>query len=99
VDRAEAFYTEKTGFHADHDYVVTEALRFVQLTPAGSGCSIAIGSGLTQMPPGAVQGLQLVVADIRGARADVLGGAPEAWQTVPLRHSAIVAASVGWRRS
>jgi catechol 2,3-dioxygenase-like lactoylglutathione lyase family enzyme len=72
VDRAKAFYTDKAGFHADHDYVVSEGLRFVQLTPPGSGCSIAVGSGLTEMPPGSVQGLQLVVADIRGARAELV---------------------------
>jgi catechol 2,3-dioxygenase-like lactoylglutathione lyase family enzyme len=73
VDRAKAFYTEKAGFNADHDHTVTEDLRFVQLTPPGSACSIAIGSGITEMPPGSVQGLQLVVSDIEAARAELSG--------------------------
>lgn len=71
VDRAKAFYTERVGFHADVDYRVNEELRFVQLTPPGSACSIAIGTGLSQMPPGSVEGLQLVVADINAARAEL----------------------------
>ena len=72
VDRAKAFYTEKIGFNADHDYQVTEELRFVQLTPPGSSCSIAIGTGLTEMPPGSIKGLQMVVADIQEARDDLI---------------------------
>jgi catechol 2,3-dioxygenase-like lactoylglutathione lyase family enzyme len=72
VDRAKAFYTDKVGFHADHDHRVTDTLRFVQLTPPGSACSIAIGTGLTEMAPGSVKGLQLVVADIHQARAELL---------------------------
>jgi catechol 2,3-dioxygenase-like lactoylglutathione lyase family enzyme len=72
VDRAKAFYTEKIGFNADHDYQVTEELRFVQLTPPGSACSIAIGTGLTEMPPGSIKGLQMVVADIQEARNDLI---------------------------
>jgi catechol 2,3-dioxygenase-like lactoylglutathione lyase family enzyme len=71
VDRAKAFYVEQTGFVADHDHVVAEGLRFVQLTPPGSACSIAIGTGLTESEPGSAQ-LQLVVADIHAARADLL---------------------------
>ena len=71
VDRAKAFYTEKVGFHADHDHHVTDELRFVQLTPPGSGCSIAIGSGLSTMKPGSVEGLQLVVSDIQAARKEL----------------------------
>jgi len=71
VDRAKAFYTEKAGFNADQDATVSADIRFVQLTPPGSGCSIAIGKGLTDMPPGAVQGLQLVVPDIGPARAEL----------------------------
>jgi predicted enzyme related to lactoylglutathione lyase len=71
VDRAKAFYTEKAGFNADHDATVSDELRFVQLTPPGSACSIAIGTGLTDMAPGAVQGLQLVVEDIESARAEL----------------------------
>jgi catechol 2,3-dioxygenase-like lactoylglutathione lyase family enzyme len=73
VDRAKAFYTERAGFHADVDVTVHEGLRFVQLTPPGSACSIAIGSGLTEMAPGSVQGLQLVVDDIQAARAELAG--------------------------
>ncbi|HEY1388312.1 MAG TPA: VOC family protein [Ktedonobacterales bacterium] len=73
VDRAKAFYTEKAGFHADHDYQVSEGLRFVQLTPPGSACSIAIGEGITEAAPGSVQGMQIVVPDIYAARAELLG--------------------------
>jgi predicted enzyme related to lactoylglutathione lyase len=73
VDRAKAFYAEKVGFNADHDHVVSDEIRFVQLTPPGSNCSIAIGSGLgATMPPGSVQGLQMVVPDIQAARAELL---------------------------
>jgi catechol 2,3-dioxygenase-like lactoylglutathione lyase family enzyme len=73
VDRAKAFYTEKVGFNADHDHQVTDELRFVQLTPPGSACSIALGTGLTGgMSPGSVQGLQLVVPDIHAARAELV---------------------------
>jgi catechol 2,3-dioxygenase-like lactoylglutathione lyase family enzyme len=70
VDRAKAFYVDRVGFHADHDQRVNESLRFVQLTPAGSGCSICIGEGLTTMEPGSLEGLQLVVDDADAARAD-----------------------------
>jgi catechol 2,3-dioxygenase-like lactoylglutathione lyase family enzyme len=70
VDRAKAFYVEKAGFIADHDHRVNETLRFVQLTPPGSGCSIAIGEGLTTMAPGSLEGLQLVVDDADKARAE-----------------------------
>ena len=72
VDRAKAFYTERVGFNADHDYQVSDTIRFVQLTPPGSACSIAIGSGLVETPPGSAQGLQLVVGDIEAARAELL---------------------------
>jgi catechol 2,3-dioxygenase-like lactoylglutathione lyase family enzyme len=72
VDRAKAFYTEKAGFHLDHDHQVNEQIRFVQLTPPGSACSIALGTGLGDMRPGSVQGLQLVVPDIHDARAELL---------------------------
>lgn len=71
VDRAKAFYTEKVGFNADHDYQVREGLRFVQLTPPGSACSIAIGEGITDAAPGSVRGMQMVVADIHAARAEL----------------------------
>jgi len=73
VDRAKAFYTEKAGFHADHDYTVSDEIRFVQLTPPGSACSIALGKGLVDAPPGSVQGMQLVVSDINAARAELAG--------------------------
>jgi predicted enzyme related to lactoylglutathione lyase len=71
VDRAKAFYTEQAGFNADQDHRVSEELRFVQLTPPGSACSIAIGEGLTDAAPGSVQGLQLVVADVEAAHAEL----------------------------
>jgi catechol 2,3-dioxygenase-like lactoylglutathione lyase family enzyme len=70
VDRAKAFYTEKAGFTEDHDHQVTDDLRFVQLTPPGSACSIALGTGLSDKAPGSAQ-LQLVVADIHAARAQL----------------------------
>jgi catechol 2,3-dioxygenase-like lactoylglutathione lyase family enzyme len=71
VDRARDFYVEQIGFTLDHDHQVTDQLRFVQLTPPGSGCSIAIGSGLSEMPPGSLEGLQLVVPDIEAAHAEL----------------------------
>jgi catechol 2,3-dioxygenase-like lactoylglutathione lyase family enzyme len=67
VDRAKAFYVDQVGFNADHDHQVDDELRFVQLTPPGSGCSIAIGTGITSAEPGSVQGVQLVVPDIEAA--------------------------------
>ena len=70
VDRAKAFYTDQAGFHADHDFTVSDEIRFVQLTPPGSACSIAIGTGLTDAAPGSLQGLQLVVTDIEAARKE-----------------------------
>jgi catechol 2,3-dioxygenase-like lactoylglutathione lyase family enzyme len=73
VDRAKTFYTEKAGFNADHDHVVSDEVRFVQLTPPGSACSIAIGTGLSEMAPGSLEGLQLVVDDIEAARAELAG--------------------------
>ena len=71
VDRSKAFYTEKAGFNADHDHRVSDEVRFVQLTPPGSACSIAIGSGISQSEPGSVQGMQLVVSDINAARTEL----------------------------
>jgi catechol 2,3-dioxygenase-like lactoylglutathione lyase family enzyme len=73
VDRAKAFYTEQAGFNLDHDHRVTDELRFVQLTPPGSAASIAIGTGLSDMAPGSVQGLQLVVSDIQTAHDELAG--------------------------
>jgi predicted enzyme related to lactoylglutathione lyase len=72
VDRAKDFYTERVGFHADHDHRVSDEIRFVQLTPPGSACSIAIGTGMSNMAPGSVQGLQLVVSDIHAARKELV---------------------------
>ena len=72
VDRAKTFYTEKAGFTADHDHRVSDEIRFVQLTPPGSPTSIALGSGLGDMAPGSVEGLQLVVSDIEAARAELV---------------------------
>jgi predicted enzyme related to lactoylglutathione lyase len=72
VDRAKDFYVQ-VGFNADHDHRVSEDMRFVQLTPPGSGCSIAIGKGIMETEPGSVQGLQLVVGDIQAAHDDLSG--------------------------
>jgi catechol 2,3-dioxygenase-like lactoylglutathione lyase family enzyme len=71
VDRAKAFYTEQAGFTLDHDHTVSDTLRFVQLTPRGSACSITIGIGITEAEPGSVKGLQLVVSDIEAAHAEL----------------------------
>jgi catechol 2,3-dioxygenase-like lactoylglutathione lyase family enzyme len=73
VDRAKRFYTEQAGFVADHDHQVNDELRFVQLTPRGSACSITIGVGVVDTQPGSVRGLQLVVDDIDAARAELAG--------------------------
>ncbi len=72
VDRAKAFYTDNAGFNADHDHRVDEELRFVQLTPPGSACSIALGTGIVDSEPGSLQGLQLVVSDVHAARAELV---------------------------
>jgi catechol 2,3-dioxygenase-like lactoylglutathione lyase family enzyme len=73
IDRAKSFYTEKAGFNADHDHVVSDEIRFVQLTPPGSACSISIGTGLVDTPPGSAKGLQLVVDDVRAAHDELAG--------------------------
>ena len=72
VDRAKAFYVDQVGFNADHDHRVSDEMRFVQLTPPGSACSIAIGTGIMDTVPGSVQGLQLVVTDADAARAHLV---------------------------
>jgi predicted enzyme related to lactoylglutathione lyase len=72
VDRAKAFYVDQVGFNADHDHRVSDEMRFVQLTPPGSACSIAIGTGIMDTVPGSVQGLQLVVTDADAARAHLI---------------------------
>jgi catechol 2,3-dioxygenase-like lactoylglutathione lyase family enzyme len=71
VDRAKSFYVDKAGFNADHDHTVSDEIRFVQLTPPGSACSIALGKGLTDAEPGSVQGMQMVVSDIEAAHAEL----------------------------
>jgi predicted enzyme related to lactoylglutathione lyase len=72
VDRAKAFYTDKVGFHADVDARVSDKVRFVQLTPPGSACSIALGTGIVDAPPGSVKGMQIVVSDVAAAHAQLL---------------------------
>jgi predicted enzyme related to lactoylglutathione lyase len=80
VDRAKAFYVEQVGFHADHDQQVSDELRFVQLTPPGSACSICFVTGMGQMAmaPGSLRGLQMVVSDADAARAELVGRGVEA---------------------
>jgi catechol 2,3-dioxygenase-like lactoylglutathione lyase family enzyme len=73
IDRARDFYVNQVGFHLDHDHTVNEDLRFVQLTPPGSACSIAFGKGLTTAAPGSVKGLQAVVEDADKVRAELVG--------------------------
>ncbi len=72
VDRAKAFYADQIGFGVDHDTVVSDDLRVVQLTPRGSGCSIVIGRGIATMDPGSLKGLQLVVSDLEAARTELV---------------------------
>ena len=71
IDRAKAFYVEKVGFNADSDHQVSDELRFVQLTPPGSACSIALTSGAHQMTPGSIEGLQMVVDDAEASRREL----------------------------
>ena len=73
VDRAKDFYVDKVGFNADHDHTVSEEIRFVQLTPPGSACSIAFGKGLTDAEPGSVKGIQAVVENAAEAREELAG--------------------------
>ena len=73
VDRAKAFYTDQAGFNADHDHRVNDELRFVQLTPPGSACSIVLGEGIVDSAPGSVSGLQMVVSDVEQAHAELSG--------------------------
>ena len=72
VDRAKAFYVDQVGFHADHDHQVSDALRFVQLTPPGSACSVAMGTGITDMEPGSQRGVMIVVEDVESARQQLI---------------------------
>ncbi len=78
VDRAKSFYVDRVGFTADHDHQVNESLRFVQLTPPGSACSIVLGTGITEMAPGSQKGLQVVVRDAEAARQHLLDNGVEA---------------------
>lgn len=78
VERAKAFYADGLGFNVDHDTEAVDGKRIVQLTPPGSGCSIVIGDGLSRMEPGSLQGVQLVVADLPRARAELVGRGVEA---------------------
>jgi predicted enzyme related to lactoylglutathione lyase len=78
IDRAKSFYVEKVGFNDDHDHQVSDEIRFVQLTPPGSGCSIALTSGAHEMEPGSLEGMQLVVEDAYAARAELLDRGVEA---------------------
>ena len=73
IDRAKSFYVDKVGFHADYDHQVTDQLRFVQLTPPGSACSIALTSGAHHMTPGTIEGLQMVVDDAEACRRELAG--------------------------
>jgi predicted enzyme related to lactoylglutathione lyase len=72
VDRAKSFYVDQVGFNADQDHRVSDEVRFVQLTPPGSACSIALGKGITDAAPGSVQGVQMVVPDAAAAREHLL---------------------------
>jgi catechol 2,3-dioxygenase-like lactoylglutathione lyase family enzyme len=78
IDKAKEFYVEKCGFNADHDHTVDENLRFVQLTPPGSACSIVLDLNLTSMPAGSLQGIQVVIADADAARAELVAKGVEA---------------------
>jgi predicted enzyme related to lactoylglutathione lyase len=78
IDRAKAFYSEQVGFTVDHDHKISDDIRFVQITPPGSACSIAFGKGVSQMEPGSLQGLQVVVADVEKARAHLVENGVEA---------------------
>lgn len=83
VDRAKAFYVDQVGFTADHDIVVNPELRFVQLTPPGSACSIVLGEGITEMPPGSQKGVQIVVADADAALSELRSRGVEASEVDP----------------
>jgi len=72
ADRAKAFYADQLGFNVDHDTTISSEIRIVQLTPPGSGCSIVVSKGMVPMSPGSLQGLQLVVRDIRAAHAELV---------------------------
>jgi catechol 2,3-dioxygenase-like lactoylglutathione lyase family enzyme len=100
VDRAKAFYVDQVGFHADYDHQVNEALRFVQLTPPGSACSIVLGTGITEMAPGSQQGIQVVVPDAEAARRHLLdqGVAASEVDVQPWGHQICAVGTVAFRR-
>src|SRR5438309_11685734 len=77
VDRAKAFYVDQVGFHLDHDHQVNDQLRFVQLTPPGSACSIVMGVGITEMAPGSQKGLQMVIEDAEALKNELRGRSVE----------------------
>jgi catechol 2,3-dioxygenase-like lactoylglutathione lyase family enzyme len=83
LDRAKRFYAEQVGFVVDHDTRISDAIRVIQLTPPGSGCSIVIGTGIAESTPGSVQGIQLVVSDVEAARTELAGRGVE---VSPIRH-------------
>ena len=83
VDRAKAFYVDQVGFHPDHDYQVSDELRFVQLTPPGSACSVVMGTGVTEMPAGSQKGVQVVVADVAAARQKLIARGVQASDVDP----------------
>jgi catechol 2,3-dioxygenase-like lactoylglutathione lyase family enzyme len=89
VDRAKAFYVDKAGFVADHHHVVSDELRFVQLTPPGSACSIALGTGISDAPPGSARA-QLVVTDIEAAHAELIARGVDAGEVQQLPWGAFV---------
>jgi len=82
IDRAKAFYADQVGFNADHDHTVSDEIRFVQLTPPGSGCSIVLGKGIIEAAPGSVEGVQLCVKDVDAARAELTGRGVEVSEIV-----------------
>jgi catechol 2,3-dioxygenase-like lactoylglutathione lyase family enzyme len=84
VDRAKAFYVDQAGFNADHDTQVSDTMRVVQLTPRGSACSIVIGTGLNSMPPGSIEGLQLVTTDMEAARGELVDRGVEVSEVVDM---------------
>ncbi|MDP9188436.1 MAG: glyoxalase superfamily protein [Actinomycetota bacterium] len=83
VDRAKEFYSEKVGFNVDHDHRVSDEIRFVQITPPGSACSIAFGQGLTEAEPGSVKGMQIVIDDAESARKELAGRGVEVSEVDP----------------
>lgn len=90
VDRAKAFYVDRVGFNPDHDHQVNPDLRYVQLTPPGSACSIAIGAGITEMEPGSMKNLLMVIADAHAARAELLARGVPVSEVAPLEWGTFV---------